>query len=237
MASATLTSRRIVTLRSVARKAAACGLTGGVLSMSVIGTASALTWQPLSVWHMDETSGTTMKDSAGTSPGTLHNVAVNQPGRVGRSYKLNGSSSYISVSNSARLNPGSRNVRISINLKTTETPNSGDWSLIRKGYAASGTGQQFKVEWQPGGQVSCGVAGSNRRTELTSSGARLDNGAWHKVQCIKTSTYVQLLVDGRSFRRDINIGSISNSSPVVIGAYPGKEFFEGYLDEAKIEVG
>jgi hypothetical protein len=213
-----------------------CWLAGGVLALSTAGSASAIGWQPLSVWHMDETSDSTMKDATGTSPGALYNVSVNQAGKIGRSYAFNGSSSYVSVSNSARLNPGTRNVRISISLKTTYAPNSGDWSIIRKGYYASGDGQ-FKVEWQPGGQVSCGIAGTNRRTELVSTGPSLANGAWHQVQCIKASTYVQLLVDGRSFRRDVRIGSITNSSPVIIGAYPNKEFFRGYLGEAKIEVG
>ena len=35
----------------------------------------------------------------------------------------------------------------------------------------------------------------------------------------------------------VNIGSISNSAPVVIGAHPGSEFFKGWLDEARIQIG
>jgi hypothetical protein len=33
------------------------------------------------------------------------------------------------------------------------------------------------------------------------------------------------------------VGTISNDAPVVIGARPGSEFFQGSLDEASIRIG
>jgi hypothetical protein len=46
------------------------------------------------------------------------------------------------VDSTDALNPGSRDVRLSIRLKTTGKP---DWDLIRKGYSA-GSGSLYKVE-------------------------------------------------------------------------------------------
>ena len=46
-----------------------------------------------------------------------------------------------------------------------------------------------------------------------------------------------MVVDGQTFSKAANLGSIANDAPVVIGAHPGSEFFNGSLDEASIQVG
>lgn len=61
---------------------------------SALASASTGT---VALWHMDETSGTTMFDSVGTHNGTLHSVQLGQTGFSGRSYGFNGSSSYVAV--------------------------------------------------------------------------------------------------------------------------------------------
>ena len=54
---------------------------------------------------------------------------------------------------------------------------------------------------------------------------------------MRTSSAIKEIVDGQTFSKAANIGSISNTEPVVIGAHPGSEFFNGSLDEASIKVG
>ena len=54
---------------------------------------------------------------------------------------------------------------------------------------------------------------------------------------MKTSSAIKVVVDGQTFSKSANVGSISNTEPVVIGARPGSEFFDGSLDEASIQVG
>lgn len=187
---------------------------------------------------MDETSGTTMHDStsaAGTSNGTTHSVKLGVTGKVGKAYSLNGTSSYVSVP-STGLNPGSSPVKVTINLKTTKLPTYADWDLIRKGYFTT-TGGEIKAELMPSGRASCGFKGSSGYAELEAGPSNLNNGAWHTVSCIKTSNSIQLRVDGQSFTKTATVGSISNSQPVIIGAYPGSEYFQGSLDEASISLG
>ena len=61
---------------------------------------------------------------------------------------------------------------------------------------------------------------------------------WHTVQCIKTSTAIKLVVDGQTFTKSADIGSISNSQDLLIGAHDTThEFFTGSLDEAGIKIG
>jgi hypothetical protein len=201
------------------------------------GSASAATFAPVATWHMDETSGTTMRDStsaAGTSNGTTHSVQLGVAGKLGTAYKFNGTSSYVSVPSSG-LNPYSAPVKVTINLKTTNLPSSGDWDLIRKGYYTT-TGGEFKVELMASGRALCGFKGSSGYAELE-AGPNLANGAWHSVTCIKESSSIQLRVDGQSYTKTATIGSISNTQQVIIGAYPGSEFFQGSLDEASISLG
>jgi hypothetical protein len=190
----------------------------------------------VALWHMDETSGTSMFDSVGSHTGTLHSVQLGVPGLSGTAYGFNGSSSYVSVPTVSDLVPGTANVTVTISLKATQVPATPDWDLIRKGLYTS-SGGEYKMEYQPSGQASCGFKGSAGYSELT-AGPALNDGRWHTVSCVKTGSGIQVVVDGQSFPQGANIGSITNDTDsVVIGARPGSEYFVGSLDEASISIG
>jgi hypothetical protein len=203
-----------------------------VISGAVAQQAFAAT--TVALWHMDELSGSTMRDSARSHSGTLHSVKLGQPGYQLFAYGFTGSS-YVSVPSASDLNPGSANVTITIHLKTTQAPSSPDWDLIRKGLYTT-SGGEWKMEYQPSGQASCGFKGSSHYGELI-AGPRLNNGQWHTVQCVKTASQIKLVVDGQTYSKTVTIGSISNSSSLVIGARPGSEYFRGSLDEASVQIG
>jgi hypothetical protein len=187
----------------------------------------------VALWHMDEPSGSAMTDSVGGHTGTLHSVSPGQPGFLGSAYGFGGSG-YVSVPSSSDLNPGSRNVTISIAMKTTSRPPPEDWDLIRKGLASDSG--EFKVEYYPDGRASCGFQGTGSHIELR-AGPALDDGQWHSVQCTKTASAIRLVVDGQTFSKSGSVGSITNGAAVAIGARPGSEYFRGTLDEASISVG
>ena len=189
----------------------------------------------VALWHMDETSGSVMHDSVASHDGSLNSVALGQPGYLGTAFGFNGTSSYVSVPSSSDLNPGSSNITITIHLKTTSAPATPDWDLIRKGKSTT-TGGEFKMEYQPSGQASCGFKGSVDHSELI-AGPALNDGKWHTVQCVETSSTIKVVVDGQTFSKAATVGSIANDAPVVIGAHPGSEFFNGSLDEASIQIG
>ena len=191
----------------------------------------------VALWHMDETSGTVMYDSIAGHTGSLHSVQPGLPGFSGFAYGFNGSSSYVSVPSAGDLNPGSANITISIRVQTTFTapPPPGDWDLIRKGLYTT-TGGEYKMEFQESGQASCGFKGSAGYAELI-TGPALNDGQWHTIQCVKTSSAIKVIVDGQTFSQAANVGSIANTTPVVVGARPGSDWYEGSLDEASIEIG
>ena len=144
-------------------------------------------------WKMDETSGTVMRDSVAGHDGSLHSVVVGRPGFKGTAYGFTGSS-YVAVPSAGDLNPGSANITISMHLKATSVPTLPDWDLIRKGLFET-SGGEFKMEYQPSGQASCGFKGSAGYSELI-AGPALNNGQWHVVRCVKTSSAIRLVVDG-----------------------------------------
>jgi hypothetical protein len=189
----------------------------------------------VALWHMDETSGTVAHDAVASHDGTLHSVQLGLPGFSGTAFGFNGSSSYVSVPSASDLNPGAATITITIHLKSTSVPATPDWDVIRKGLYTS-AGGEYKMEYQPSGQASCGFKGSGGYSELM-AGPAINDGQWHTVQCVKTSTAIQVVVDGRAFSKVANIGSTANADAVPIGARPGSEFFKGSLDEASIQIG
>jgi len=202
----------------------------GVMCATAAARASA---GVVALWHMDESSGTSMLDSAGKHTGTLHSVQLGLPGFLGTAYGFG--SGYVSVPSASDLNPGANMLTVTIHVKTTQAPASPDWDLIRKGLYTT-PGGEFKMEYQPSGQASCGFKGSTGYAEMT-AGPRINDGRWHTVQCVKTSSAINVVVDGQRSSKSASLGTIANSDSVAIGARPGSEFFRGSLDEASIQVG
>jgi hypothetical protein len=189
------------------------------------------------LWHMDETSGTTMVDSSGNAnTGTLHNVMLGAVGVSGTAYTFGGATakSYAEVPAAPSLNPSSANLHISFYLNTTSLPASGDYDLVRKGVYP---GQEYKVELLQSGAITCVFRGSSANRSAT-GGSGLNNGAWHHIECIKTASQVQLVIDGTvAATSSGTVGSISNTYAVEIGAYPGSDWYKGKLDEVSITIG
>jgi hypothetical protein len=214
----------------------------GAAAVAPAGLAAAGTPSParpapgavlVALWHMDETSGTVMADSVGGHNGILSAVQIGVPGFIGTAYGFR--RGVVSVPSAKALNPGRKKLTVAIRMNTTVAPLRPDWDLMRKGVFGSGVGD-YKIEYQPSGQASCGFLGSAGSAEIV-AGPTLNDGRWHTVQCVKTATSIRLVVDGRTFSKRARIGSISNHAPLVIGSRPGSEFFVGSLDEAYVQVG
>ena len=225
------------TLRVVVTATNSAGSAGATSAATTVVQATSTQPGLVALWHMDEASGTLMYDSIGNHTGTLRSVQTGLPGFLGSGYGFNGSSSYVSVPTAGDLNPGSADITITIHFKTTGTPPAppADWDLIRKGLYTT-TGGEYKMEFQQSGQASCGFKGSAGYAELI-TGPNLIDGQWHTIQCVKTASAIKVIVDGQTFSKAASVGSIANTTPVVIGARPGSDWTQGTLDEASIQIG
>ncbi len=225
------------TLRVLVTAANAVGSAGATSGATAVVQPGSTHPTFIALWHMNETSGKTMVDSIGDHDGTLFHVELGLPGLSGFAYGFNGASSYVSVPSAADLNPGAANVTMTIHLQTTGTPPPppADWDLFRKGLYTS-SGAEMKMEFQQSGQASCGFEGSHGYSELI-AGPAINDGQWHTVQCSKTASTIEVIVDGVAYSQPANVGSITNTAPVVIGARPGSDWYHGALDEASIQIG
>ena len=181
---------------------------------------------------MDEASGTTMKDETGNHPGSLHTVGLAEVGVASTGYRFNGTSSYVRIPNAPDLNAGPRDVHIAFSMNTTTVPAVPDYDLFRKGQAP---GQEYKVELQPDGSVTCYFKGDLGSTTATSRPG-LQDGKWHDIRCEKFASSVVLTVDGTKYTKAKAVGSISNDFDMIVGAYPTGDFYRGFMDELSFSI-
>ena len=214
----------------------------GIMLLGAVPAGAAST--TVALWHMDEQSGTTMVDSAGSQTGTLRNVKVGVSGWAGSAYRFNGRTAYVTVPSSSALNPGSAPITFTAHVRYTVTPPSGtttDYDVVRKG-TSSDSAQFYKLEIRPDNRAVCRFVGSKTTTKglLIHTGPVLNDGRWHTLTCTKTDTKITLGVDGKTYTKQGTVGSISNSGPLTLGAKPGKsysDFYNGDMDEVSVSIG
>jgi len=175
-------------------------------------------------WQFNETTGKALDSSGNHNDGTLHGGIT----RTGSGYTFDGHSGYVSVPNAATLNPGAADITITVGFTLDGNPGAGnDYDLVRKGLAGT-KGGDFKVEILSDGKAFCRFRGSKVIT--VSGGSKLGTGT-HTVACAKTASKVTLSVDGSlKVSKSIQIGSISNTQPVILAAKPGDDFTKGLID-------
>jgi hypothetical protein len=191
----------------------------------------------VALWHMDETSGQ-MIDSAvngsAADNGTITNVQRGVLGSPGLAYRFKGSSSesYVTVPHSADLTPGSADFSFSAKVRFTVNPSATvvDYDLLRKGLSTT-PGGDYKMEILGSGKAFCQWKGSAGNTSIRNNVA-LNDGRWHTVTCIKTTSQVKIRVDGTLKTKAFAVGSITNTAALFIGSKPNADEYLGDMDEA-----
>jgi S1-C subfamily serine protease len=199
------------------------------------GTAEAAT--NAAVYHM--TSPKSLVDSTGKNNGTTTAI-TSVPGSSGKGFGFNGTTSKAVAPNSASLNPGTANLRLTAHVMFTDLPTAtgvGDYDLMRKGQAGT-IGGEYKMEILGGGNAYCHFQGANKVIGKVSDTRNLADGKWHTITCLKTATSVKITVDGVSHTAKATLDSISNTKELVIGSQSGGgDWYKGAMDEVVIAVG
>jgi hypothetical protein len=210
-----------------------------IIALLAATAGSALGASPAALWHMNETSGSTMADSSGHGfNGKLEHVQTGVAGIGGtKGYGFNGSNSRVIVADAPGLDPGAKDLVVSVSVAFTTDP-SDDYDLIRKGRQST-PGGDWKIEIVPKNGASiarCYLRGSSRDWQKT-AGPDLADGAWHTITCEKHATTVRLTVDGKVWQTTRTLGSISNDQPIAIGAQAeGGDWLKGSMDEVSITI-
>ena len=187
-------------------------------------------------WHMNAATGPMIDASGHGNDGTLEDIRRVSPGYdgKGRAYRFNGTSSRVIVGSDASLNPGPRNITLTVHVKTgvQPPPSIGDYDLLRKG---SGI---YKMEIMGSGQASCRFQGSTGSVSIE-AGPNVADGRWHAITCRKTPSRIRLTVDGASWSEVGHAGSISSRSSLALGGKPNAsgDRYRGVMDEVSIAFG
>jgi hypothetical protein len=212
-----------------------------VLGAVVVSTPAAGASTPIAVWHMDEPAGsTTMTDAVDSHDGSLQNVETGVPGFQNTGYRFNGSSSVAVVPAAAAFNPGDADFSFVVHVNFTTVPSATvvDYDLLR-----GPTQGAYKMEIVARNQRTkakalCFFQGSGGKASLV-AGPNLADGRWHTLECRKTASTIQLLVDGAVFTKAASVGTLTNTGPVSLGAKSyrgGGDWYQGLMDEVSISI-
>jgi hypothetical protein len=211
-----------------------------VAGAPVLFVPAAAASTPVAVWHMNEQAGSTMNDEVDGHHGSLQNVQTGVAGFQGSGYRFNGSSSVVVVPASGGFNPGNANFSFIVHVNFTTVPSAAvvDYDLLR-----GPTQGAYKLEIvarnnRTKAKALCFFQGSGGKATLV-AGPHLADGNWHTLECRKTSSAVQLVVDGTVFTKTARVGSLTNTGPVSLGAKSyrgGGDWYQGLMDEVSISI-
>jgi hypothetical protein len=210
---------------------------GATIALTSPAAAGAAT---VALWHMDETSGTTMTDSVGSNHGSLRRVDLGLPGFSGTAYGFGGLGSIATVPSAAALNPGSASFTATVHFRTSAVPSDDSGDVMRKGLSTNSK-TYWKMELRPNpthtrARLRCLYQGSRAKATITALPKNVADGAWHTVQCFKTSAVVGVIFDGVTRTTSARVGSISNGAALTLGAKSASDDpFGGVLDEAAFD--
>ena len=188
-----------------------------------------------------------MVDSSGNNNnGSLINVITGTPTcHAGLCYTFAGTPAVAVVPHSDTMNPYTSDITLTewVNTGTIPPPSVHDYDMVRKGLG-SATGGDYKMEVITRNQgtaakILCLFQDDSGRSGQLIKGPNLADNKWHQLQCRKTATNIQAIVDGRVWTKTISVGSIHNTEDVTVGARSptGGDQYTGLMDEVSITIG
>ena len=186
---------------------------------------------PVGYWRLGEASGTSAADETGANPGSYNGgvtlgVAGALQGDPNTAVRLNGSSGYVNVPNSASLQFG-------------DTFSYEAW--VKR--ATLGTDQRLFSKGQNGALLQ--LAGANNKLRFAKSGASdiaystkaiTDTTTWHYVVVTKNGASVHIYLDGTDVTGTVTNQTIQNTTnPLNIGRdVYNAQYVNGSLDDAAV---
>lgn len=179
----------------------------------ILGLSSLVDAALVANWKLDETSGQSALDSAGTNHGVLGNTGgvdtsdplINQAGVFGSAYTFNSlENDRVDVSSSISSFSGLSSGSITgwFNISST---NRG--ALLN--FGETSTTDRMILEISGSGAIRLVIrVGNTNTTDLTTSSTSYEDGAWHHVALINDGTGTKLYID----KVEVALSSTINSS-------------------------
>src|SRR3989338_43253 len=207
-------------------------------------TEANITTGLVSHWKMDETTGTTASDSAGTNTGTLINSPTWTTGKLNNALSFDGINDYTNISNESnfdfeRTNSFSASAWIKIAPTTVEN------SILGKEFnGPTYTGWAFYVEPDSVRVFLVNKWDAPSNGIVKNSSIQVDDNLWHHVAFTYNGTslasginiYIDGVLSNGTVTRDNLSASMLNNVPLNIGSSVSgsANYFKGVLDEIRV---
>jgi len=194
-------------------------------------TAGLVAW-----WPLDEASGTTAPDEAGSAPGTLVNGPLWQPsgGRIGGALAFDGVDDRVTMGQVDVS--GGDGLTIAFWTLVDDLDNS-DARFVSKATNTSEQGHDWMVSTYDGNTVRLRLKAGGTTSTLVSSAGAISTGEWHHVAATYDGSTMRIFVDAAPAASASKTGAVANSSsvPLALGAQPqGSNELDGLLDDVRI---
>lgn len=215
-------------------------------TLSIPGPSTSLATNLISVYEMNEESGTSITDSFGTNNGTIQTGwVINQPGLMGKCGQTDPSTraGYISIPHNSAFNPHLGNFSINTWIKYSGDPlYSKIAGVLTKGDGLSGT--EFELVLRGGGSADYNRGFYFRFSKdftnenfgpSTDKTAIVGNGSWHMITLsidMSAATKARVYLDGVEVGNKATVSSdVVNTYPVLIGRYGSSFPMLGFIDQ------
>jgi hypothetical protein len=196
-------------------------------------------------YQLQDDTGTTMADSAGSNDGVIaagaaaagldtHAATDDGFGYQWATPAVVSDSRVVTVADAPELDPGAREFAIEAKVKTTAS----DGVIVQKGLSTS-PGGQWRMQLL-GGQVSCLFKGDTEQG-ATKSSVRVDDNQWHTIKCELTATGTTVYVDdAKDGHQNKAVTGVDSSDPVWVGGKAGCgsitscDYYVGSVDYVRI---
>ncbi len=203
---------------------------------------------PVAYYRFEETSGTTVNDSAtanGAQNGTIVGGVASVPGgtaALGNAFSFNGTSGRVRITDNPVFDMGTGPATIEMWFSATAGGARGDMLTYKGG------GGDFGVHWQSNGAGRVSDYHGGFRVESTNNTADamtngISTGEWHHLVISRSGTGVNqtvMYIDGRAVSKGQDDQTFNIVNDILIGAnHDGNptnanSFFNGLIDEVAI---
>ncbi len=172
-------------------------------------------------------------DNVSTNDGKIVGGVSYIPGEVGQAFLFDGTSGYLTISNTPVFNSFTTNITIELWLQVNQTTPNSDWrGIVTKGNSS------WRLQGTSGASTVTFSASPNNDLSGT---VTVNDGGWHHVAAVYDGTNMYLYVDGNlDVSQPASLPMATNSFPLCLGTNPDKPvpyanyFFNGAIDEVSI---
>ncbi len=185
------------------------------------------------LWHFDEGSGTTARDTALNNTGTISGASWNGSGKFSSALAFDGINDFVNLTNLTVTNiTGNLTLEVWINMKDVTKNNQ---RILTKGDNAGNIQWDLRFDGTAG-RILFGLKNSTRVTNLSGATA-LSNNVWHHVAAVYDGSNMKIYINGREDATTAQTGPVIGLSvPILVGAHSGAspEYLNGTVDEVRI---